>query len=174
MDTFDRPDFKFALREDLKDQKQFLPTKATELASGYDVRAAFKNKKDLVVKCGEYVKIPLGIRAFSPEGWWLQLHPRSSTFAKKNIHSLIGIIDCDYSGEIHYCGQLVCDVNQISMNKLVIKYGEPIGQLLPMRLEPMVVSDLSNEEFDALVENRKTLSSRQVGDAGGFGSTSGK
>lgn len=167
------PEFKFALREDLKDEKQFLPTRATELSSGYDVRAAFENKQDLLIKCGEYVKIPLGIRAAAPKGWWLQLHPRSSTFAKKNLHSLIGIIDYDYTGQIFFAAQLVCDNSKISSSDtLTIKYGEQIGQLLPMKLETMKVSEMSNEDFDKLSQERQQFTSRKIGEEGGFGSTS--
>lgn len=83
------PTFKFALREDLKDNKEFLPTLAEPKATGYDVRAALE-KSDAVLNIEPfaYVKIPLGFRAFCPEGWWYELKPRSSTFGKKNLHSL--------------------------------------------------------------------------------------
>jgi len=58
------PTFHFALREDLKDEKQFLPTKAEPEASGYDVRAAQKDRNPIIIKPFQYVKIPLGFRGF--------------------------------------------------------------------------------------------------------------
>jgi len=99
------PTFKFALREDLQNQKQFLPTRAEPKASGWDVRAAFPNRQDLIVRPFEQIKIPLGFRSFCPEGWWYELKPRSSTFAKKNILSLYGTIDETYEGELVFACQ---------------------------------------------------------------------
>ena len=90
------PLFKFALREDLTADKRFLPTRATPRSSGWDVRCAQENREPLVIRPGQYVRIPLGFRILPPTGWWLELKPRSSTFAKKFLNSLYGTIDNDF------------------------------------------------------------------------------
>ena len=95
------PEFKFAVREDLKDTGTlFLPTRGEGKASGWDVRAAQQDRKPLVIKAGQYVRIPLGFRAFCPEGWYYRLNPRSSTFAKKHLNCLYGVIDETYALEL--------------------------------------------------------------------------
>lgn len=170
------PIYKFALREDLKDQPTFLPTRAETKASGWDVRAAII--EPLIVKPFEYVKVPLGFRAFCPEGWWLELKPRSSTFAKKNLHALYGTIDETYEGEMIFAAQWIpresrildndcLYSHQLKDNELIIKPGESIGQLLPILRQEMTVEGISNEDYDILCAARNA----QRG-AGGFGSTS--
>jgi hypothetical protein len=102
------PVFRFAIRDDLKGTGNlFLPTRAEPLSTGYDVRAAFPDRKDLVLKPFEYFKIPLGFRALPPQGWWFNLHPRSSSFAKKHLHNLIGVIDESFGLEVLWAGQFI-------------------------------------------------------------------
>ena len=101
------PSFKFALRDGIENDKQFLPVKAESKATGWDVRAAMPDKVPLVIYPFEHVKIPLGFRTFCPEGWWFELKPRSSTFAKKNLHSLYGTIDETYEGQLIFACQYI-------------------------------------------------------------------
>ena len=157
------PRFKFALREDLKDEKQFLPKKAEEHSTGYDVRAAFENKKDLVLNSREYFKIPLGFRSYCPEGWYYQLHPRSSSFAKKQMHNLIGIIDESWEGQTLFAGQYLPENVE---DQLIIKFGEPIGQIIPLKRYTSVFEEISNKDLDSLFIKRDFARK-----SGGFGST---
>ena len=161
------PIFKFALVERAKEDKKFLPTRAELCATGYDVRACLTtpSRKALIIRPGQYVKIPLGFRAFIPEGWWLELKPRSSSFAKKNLHCLYGTIDEHYPQEFILAAQYLPDINSMGKD-LIIEYGEAIGQLIPVERQSMVVEEVSNEEIEQLYKNRPTERS------GGFGSTS--
>lgn len=176
------PIFKFALREDLKDQRQFLPTKAEEKATGWDVRVALQpGQETLTVNPMDYVKIPLGFRAFCPPGWWFELKPRSSTFAKKNLHALYGTIDETYEGELVFAAQYVVtqtilefftnimgrtNYRETPNRELILTHGEAIGQIVPVRRQEMIVEAVSNEEYDQLCNARAG-----VRGAGGFGST---
>lgn len=168
MENFDNfnynlaPEYKFALREDIKNHKEFLPTRAEPFATGYDVRAALPNgEKALILKPGDYFKIPLGFRALPPEGWWFELHPRSSSFAKKFMHNLIGIIDEHYSQEVMFAGQYLPN----SDKNLEIKFGEAIGQIVPIKRVNISIYELENEEYDDLCKQRMAIRK------GGFGST---
>ena len=84
------PIFKFAVTEEVieycketgEDPNTFLPIRSTDTDTGWDVRCADPNGVEL--HHGQYGIIPLGFRVFSPDGWWLKLVPRSSTFIKKN------------------------------------------------------------------------------------------
>ncbi len=97
------PVYKFALTSELIDAvadhkvlcaDDFLPTRSDSEASGWDVRCAVPGGFSL--EPGQYYKIPLGFRAFSPSGWWAELNPRSSTFIKRHLHALYGKIDETY------------------------------------------------------------------------------
>lgn len=158
-----QPIFKFAIREDLKDCGiNFLPTKGEPYATGWDVRAALMHRENIVIKPGEYFKIPLGFRILLPEGWWIQLHPRSSSFTKKYMHNLIGIIDEHYSQEVLFAGQY-CPTE--SAQPLIINFGEAIGQIIPIKRQDMSVQIISNDEYDDFCKHRNAVRS------GGFGST---
>jgi len=175
------PTFSFALREDLKDKTEYLPSKTEPLATGWDVRCA--EDSDQIIFPNYYIKIRLGFRVFAPHGWWLELRPRSSSFAKKSLHALYGVIDEAYENEVIFAAQYIpADeeiINDISYNKhirndfrpntLRIKPGERIGQILPVRRQEMQVNHLSNEEFDNLCKQRNA----QRG-TGGFGSSGDK
>lgn len=154
------PIFKFALREDLKNNKEFLPKQSEPNATGYDVRSA--EKEDIILQPNMILKIPLGFRAFCPDGWWFQLHPRSSFFIKKEMITLIGLVDQDFPNQV--C--LVCrylPTNESGIKE--IKFGDLIGQIVPVKLQRMVSLEIDNQEFDRLNSERNAIRK------GGFGST---
>jgi dUTPase len=187
------PVFKFALREDLKNEKQFLPSRVESKATCWDVKAAFPDRNSLVLKPFQRALIPLGFRTFCPEGWWFRLNPRSSTYGKKHLGSLYGIIDETYEGELlfacQYLPEIVLSANnefyddphigmvhKLSVNwdksfekTLTIEFGESIGQIYPVQRDEMIVEEVSNEEYDLLCNNRK--GQRGIG---GFGSSDGQ
>lgn len=157
------PTFKFALRESLKDKLEYLPTKADPESTGWDVRAAIDSP--VTLSYGEYFRIPLGFRCIPESGWWYAIHPRSSTFAKKSIHGLIGIIDETYPLECMFAGQFLPTDKSLT---LTINPGEGIGQIIPYKRQEMVVENITNDEFDGLCEKRAAIRT------GGFGSTDNK
>jgi dUTPase len=157
------PLFQFALRDDLSED--FVPRQGTPLSTGWDVRAAFADGKDLIIRAGRHIKIPLGFRVLAPTGWWLELRPRSSTFAKRHLHALYGVIDEDYEGECIFACQYLPDATDLYTD-LTIAFGDAIGQIVPVKRQIMEVRQISNEEFAQKCKER----SAQRG-AGGFGST---
>jgi dUTPase len=177
----DLPIFKFAVREDLIDTGNlFLPTRGEGKASGWDVRAAQKDRKPLLIKAGEHIRIPLGIRAFCPDGWYYRLMPRSSTFAKKHLHCLYGVIDETYENELILAAQFIPDMQfadefaantnlSVAHNNktLTINFGDAIGQIIPVRRQEMIIESINNEEYNRLCVDRNG----ERGE-GGFGSTS--
>jgi dUTP pyrophosphatase len=157
MDGYNFPTFKFAINEGLTDI--YLPQRGTDRATGWDVRCT----EQLLIRAGEYVKIPLGFRMFCPTGWWMELRPRSSSFAKKNLHALYGVIDEDYEGQCVFAAQYLPEK---STDYLVIQEGEAIGQIIPVRREEMIVERVTNEEYEKLCKGRQATRG-----SGGFGST---
>lgn len=171
------PIFKFALREDLSKFKTFIPTKAEPNATGYDVRAAI-NEKILSIKPFEFIKIPLGFRTLCPDGWWFELKPRSSSFAKKHLHCLYGTIDQDYEAQLVMACQYIPPVSNyienhplswndyLLQNTLHINFGDAVGQIIPVRRQEMKVLELSNTEINHEFTNRNSIRG-----TGGFGSS---
>jgi dUTP pyrophosphatase len=149
------PEFKFSLVNTF--DTQYLPTKSDPLATGWDVRVS----EDVVLKPYEMVVMPLGIRCIIPDGWWLQICPRSSTFTKLDLHALYGVIDQNYVDPIKFAAKwMPSTVSHSGYQK--INCGTRIAQLIPRRREEIEVKLLSSDEFDNQVKENR---------GGGFGST---
>ena len=83
-----------AVYEELK-----LPKRATRGSAGYDFYTPF----NIILKPGEMVKVPTGIRVEMEEGWVLKLYPRSGLGFKfrLQLNNTVGIIDSDYYGSVN-------------------------------------------------------------------------
>lgn len=158
------PTYSFALREDLREEKKFLPTRAEPLATGWDCRAAMPDRKTLVVRPGQYVRVPLGFRAFCPPGWWYRLVPRSSSFAKRSMHALYGVVDEAYNMEAMFCFQYIPDLGALG-NELKIEFGDAVAQIIPVQRQEMMIEEIDNEKLDEMFKKRNAVRN------GGFGST---
>ncbi len=77
-----------------------LPSYATPLSAGVDLRAAVE--EPLHIAPGARVLVPTGLRMALPEGYELQIRPRSGLALRSGITVLNspGTIDADYRGEI--------------------------------------------------------------------------
>lgn len=90
-----------------------LPTRATAGSAGYDFFAPCP----IVLKPGETIKIPTGIRVQIDEGYVLSLYPRSGLGFKFRLqmNNTVGIIDSDYYGsenEGHIFCKITNDTNE--------------------------------------------------------------
>ena len=77
-----------------------LPVYSTPDSSGMDIRAALM--EDLYVHPGEIVLVPTNLSVEIPQGYEIQVRPRSGLAVKYGIGVLNspGTIDADYRGEI--------------------------------------------------------------------------
>lgn len=135
----------------LKDES-FLPTYGTELASGADVRAFIE--QEITVLPGASVLVPTGIHFAIPDGYEIQVRPRSGLALKHQITILNspGTIDADYRGEL---GIILINHGK---NPFVITRG--------MRLAQIVLAAVIKAEFRIVQD----LVATSRGD-GGFGHT---
>jgi dUTP pyrophosphatase len=128
------------------------PAYATELAAGMDVGAAITDP--VVVEPGEIRLIPCGFAVAIPEGYEIQVRPRSGLAVKHGITVINapGTIDADYRGEVK--------VGLINHSRVAytIRRGDRIAQLV---LAPVV---------RAILEVVPTLTPTVRG-SGGFGHT---
>ncbi|MAN46517.1 MAG: dUTP diphosphatase [Alphaproteobacteria bacterium] len=131
-----------------------LPAYETVGSAGMDVRAAVSEDDPIMLQPGERGMIPTGLSVAIPQGYEIQVRPRSGLAAKHGLTCLNtpGTIDSDYRGEIK-----VILIN-LGQEAFTIQRGERIAQLV---LAP--VTQLAWEEVESLDETERG--------AGGFGST---
>jgi dUTP pyrophosphatase len=101
-----------------------LPSYSTEGSSGMDVRAAVTG--DIFINPGGIMLIPTNISAEIPEGYEIQVRPRSGLAIKNGIGLLNspGTIDSDYRGEIKII------MFNFGKEKFKISRGDRIAQLI--------------------------------------------
>jgi dUTP pyrophosphatase len=106
-----------------------LPEYATEGAAGMDVRADIK--EPVILQSLERSLVPTGLFIELPEGYEMQVRPRSGLAVKHGITCLNspGTIDADYRGEIK-----VILIN-LSQQEQVIQPGDRIAQLIVGKVE---------------------------------------
>ena len=128
------------------------PSYATPLSAGMDLRASMEQSITLAPL--ERALVPTGLFVELPEGYEMQIRPRSGLASKHGITVLNspGTIDADYRGEIK-----VILVN-LSNNPFEIVPGERIAQA--------VVAQHAHIEWEQVEQ----LGATERG-AGGFGST---
>ena len=127
-----------------------LPAYATPGAAGLDVVAA----EDLDLQPGQRYAVATGFKVAIPDGYEIQVRPRSGLAFKHGISvpNTPGTIDSDYRGELK-----VLLINHGS-EPFPIRRGERIAQLVPAVVTPAA--------FDEVAELEDTHRG-----AGGFGST---
>ena len=129
-----------------------LPEYKTDGASGCDVHAFVKEPVELLP--GDIKLIPTGLACAIPEGFEIQVRPRSGLAAKNGITCLNtpGTIDSDYRGEIK-----VILIN-LGKEAFIVKNGDRIAQF--------VVAPVVRGIFTTVKSLDETLRG-----SGGFGST---
>lgn len=136
----------------LIENEDFLPTYATEMAAGADVRAHIS--ESIVLPAGSSHLVPTGIRMAIPAGYEVQVRPRSGLALKDQITVLNtpGTIDADYRGEVGI---------------ILINHGHKDFTIQPgMRIAQLILAPVTRASFQINTE----LSSTQRA-AGGFGHT---
>lgn len=134
-----------------------LPKYETEFAAGMDVRA----NEDVTIRARETTLIPTGIFMAIPNGYEVQVRPRSglSLKTKFRIANAPGTIDSDYRGELCIIGD-----NTHGEKEMRISIGERIGQI--------VIAPVYQIVWDTVL-SRDYLGNTDRGE-GGFGSTGSK
>ncbi|ATE64862.1 dUTP diphosphatase [Rhizorhabdus dicambivorans] len=127
-----------------------LPAYATAHAAGMDVVAA----EDVTLMPGARHAVATGFAIAIPEGYEVQVRPRSGLALKNGITCLNtpGTIDADYRGEVKVI------LANLGSEPFEVKRGERIAQLVPAAVQRAAFAEV--EELDETVRG-----------SGGFGST---
>ncbi|MCL1882829.1 MAG: dUTP diphosphatase [Defluviitaleaceae bacterium] len=146
------PQFLLERTEDAKDLP--IPARQTAQAAGLDLYA--KVSDTIVIKKGEYVLIPVGIKIALPFGYEAQIRSRSGLALKYGVVVLNspGTVDSDYRGEVK-----VLLINHGSAD-FTFGRGDRIAQLV-----------IAKVEMIDFIETEK-LPETERGE-GGYGSTGG-
>jgi len=126
------------------------PAYATAHAAGMDIVSA----EDITLASGGRHAVATGFAVAIPEGYEIQVRPRSGLALKHGISlpNTPGTIDADYRGEMK-----VIMIN-LGAEPFEIKRGDRIAQLVPARVQRAIFSEV--ESLDETVRGE-----------GGFGST---
>lgn len=127
-----------------------LPAYATTHAAGLDIVSA----EDVRLAPGERRAVATGFAIAIPEGYEVQVRPRSGLALKHGITCLNtpGTIDADYRGEVKVI------LANLGGEAVELRRGERIAQLVPAKVQAALFA-----EVDALDDTTRG--------AGGFGST---
>ena len=124
------------------------PKRMTDGAAGYDLFALNDEK----IKANETKVIKTGIYVELPDGWEMQIRPRSGLSVKFDVLQVLGTIDSDYRGEI---GVIIKNVGSVPFT---INAQDRIAQAVFNRVElPELIA------VNELSETKRG--------SGGFGST---
>lgn len=137
------------------DKSAQAPTYGSPYSAGADLYACIEN--DVKINPDETVFIPTGLALEIPVGLVGLVYARSGLACKRGLApaNKVGVIDCDYRGEVMVALHNHSDASQ------TVAAGERIAQLV---LAPYIV---------AAFEEREELSKTVRGE-GGFGSTGRK
>lgn len=102
-----------------------LPQMMREGDAAFDLAAC----EDVLLKSGETKIIPTGLALEIPVGFVGNIRDRSGMSAKHALHTLAGIIDSNYRGEI---GIVMTNLSQVDYQ---IKAGDRVAQMLIQKIE---------------------------------------
>lgn len=126
-----------------------LPTRAHDDDAGWDLYAC----EDVEVPPGKLVDIPVGIAIEPPPGYWYRIVGRSSTFRKRGLMMIEGIIDEGYRGPLYF------GAFNVGQEPVTVQAGERLCQAIPQRTQ----DHLGAEWVESLTPSNRG--------EGGFGST---
>ena len=142
--------------DDGADRALGLPAYESVGAAGADLRANFpeNTRQGVVIDSGARALIPTGLRLAVPQGFEVQLRPRSGLALKNGITlpNTPGTIDSDYRGPL---GVIVMNTGSAPFH---VTHG--------MRIAQMIVAPVVQAAFDLVDALDETARG-----AGGFGST---
>jgi dUTP pyrophosphatase len=123
-----------------------LPTKAKQSDAGYDLYAA----EDAVVEFGKITVISTGIAIQLPDvkdkdiSCYGRVAPRSGLATKHGIHTMAGVVDNGYRGEVK-----VALTKLSSDDPYQIKKGDRIAQLIiETHLTPQIIDAIELDDSD--------------------------
>ena len=133
-----------------------VPRYQTKGAAGFDLHAT----QDVRLNSGQTALVPTGLSFEIPEGYEMQIRPRSglSLKSKLRIANSPGTIDSDYTAEVMIIAENISTTSFPSDEPIIVRKGDRIAQ--------GVIQKVEQAEFFEVEELKETERGEQ-----GFGST---
>lgn len=135
-----------------------LPKYAHDGDSGMDLRSAI----DIEIKPGETLLVPTGLKVAIPEGYELQIRPRSGLSLKTSLKVSLGTIDSGYRDELGIIvtnASCIASINDENDKTYKIAKGDRIAQMVLTKFEYIDLEEVCEGKLENLGKNR----------GGGFG-----
>lgn len=121
-----------------------LPTYATTGSAAFDIASL----EQVTILPGETIKVRTGLSFEVPEGYELEIRPRSglSLNSKIRLSNSPGTIDSDYRGEVHF---ILDNIMTKFPNPYIISKGQRLGQCIVRKVDQVEfeeVTDLTETE----------------------------
>ena len=126
-----------------------LPSRGTTGSIGYDLHL---DLPEITIEPGAMALLPTGIAVRPPDGTYVRIAPRSGVTVKRHLHTLAGVVDPDYTGNVTVV------MHNFGTTVQHFKRGDKIAQLVIEQATTPVLVEVP------------TLTSTSRGTAG-FGST---
>ncbi len=136
-------------------ENAIIPTYGSDFSAGADLYACIDS--ELTIKAGETVLVKTGLAIEIPQGYGGFIYARSGLASKRGLApaNKVGVVDCDYRGEV-----MVALHNHSSVDQAILPK-ERIAQL--------VIAPYLKADFEVVEELSDTVRGQ-----GGFGSTGRK
>jgi len=130
-----------------------IPSYATSGSAAFDIASC----EQVTILPGTTVKVRTGLSFEIPEGYELEIRPRSglSYNSKIRLSNSPGTIDSDYRGEVHFI-----------LDNLMTKFPNPYTIMIGQRLGQGIIRKVDQVEFEEVTD----LTETERGDKG-FGSS---
>ena len=134
----------------------YTPTLGSNQSAGYDLYAAH----NIEIPVGHRKLIKTDLQFSLPENTYGRIAPRSGLAYNNGIHTMAGVIDRDYRGNVEV---LLVNLDFMNGQSFVVKQGDRIAQLVIEKclVAPELVESYERLEETFLIERGQ----------GGFGST---
>lgn len=116
--------------------------------------------EEKILKPGESVLIPSGLKFRIPKGYMLYLTNKSGVSTKRGLILGAATVDEGYLGEVHI--HLIKVAGDVGDNS-ALKPGDKIAQAILIPVNYAIPTEISNEDYDALGQTDRGT--------GGFGSS---
>ena len=132
---------KFHIIKAFQNQNIKLPVRATKNSAGYDLAVS----SDLVIKPGEIVLAPTGLKVEMNDDEVLLVFPRSSLAIKKSLtmSNGVGVVDSDYYNSEINEGHLMIPLLNFGKENVTLIKGERIAQ-------GIFIKYLTNDDDEAI------------------------
>ncbi len=132
----------------IKAKKLYPDAILPQMMKAGDAAMDFYSHKDYSLNPGEKIIIETGVAIAIPKGYWGNVRDRSGLAAKHSLHTMGGVFDSNYRGEVQI---VMINLSQEIYN---IKKGDRICQMIIEKHEDIEIEEVEELDQTNRGENR--------------------